>query len=322
MKLRYYHTKVPNFGDDLNAKLWPHFAPDLFDDSTKEAFVGIGTIIGFPCAPQTKLNVFSSGAGNDPLSRWSGLDVTYWCVRGPLSARHLGLAPDIAISDGAVITPLAEGFPRKRVSERGVLIIPHWESLNDPSWNEIARLTGFELLDPRGSPESVIGRIAEARCVLTESLHGAILADTYGVEWAAFATTGNFQISKWLDWAMSCGHKLSVTIVPPPTAQGILKYGRPGAPFGDTIGITEGAAMEEMRRRTSEPKPPRLQDRAKGWIKQTGVMSRFLNMSPERTAQALIDLSSRLTAPSRESTVKTLQERMLDRLEQLRRSAR
>nr|WP_246733471.1 polysaccharide pyruvyl transferase family protein [Methylobacterium sp. BTF04] len=319
--MKYYVSAVPNFGDDLNAALWPHFVPEIFDDSTTEAFIGIGTIIGFPCTPQTRLNVFSTGAGNDPLSRWADLDVTYWCVRGPLSARLLGLSPDHAISDGAVLTPLAKGFPHARAGTSGVLVIPHWQSLNDPGWDEVARLTGFELLDPRGSPETVIARIANAQCVLTESLHGAILADTYGIEWAPFATTGNFQISKWLDWALSCGRDLTINFVPPPSADGIMRHGRPPAPFGHSVVITDGMAMQEMQTRTAEKRTPSLRDQAKGWIKRTGLINRLLDMSPDRTAQSMVALASRVEAASPESTIVRLQERMLARLEQLRRHA-
>lgn len=322
MKLKYYSSDVPNFGDDLNKVLWSSFAPELFDESEVEAFVGIGTIIGFPCSPQTRLNIFSSGAGNDPLDNWSGLEVTFWCVRGPISAHVIGLSKDDVICDGAVLVPLANCFPKARSLDGGVLVIPHWQSLNHPGWDLVARLSGFELLDPRGSPEAVIGRISGAKCVLTESLHGAILADTYGIPWAAFASTGNFQISKWVDWSLTCGHNLMLTIVPPPDAQAIVKYGRPAAPFGTRMFITEEMAMQEMLARTTKGKPPRLRDQAKLWIKETGVLNRFLYLSAERTAQSLIELSSHVVEPSSETIIATLQERMVDRLDRLRRFVR
>ena len=98
MQLVYYRKKVPNFGDDLNAVLWKGLAPDLFDDDPDVGFVGIGTIIGMPCGNLKKLHVFSSGIGNDRPEAWRDKQVEYWCVRGPISTRILGLAEDRAIT--------------------------------------------------------------------------------------------------------------------------------------------------------------------------------------------------------------------------------
>ena len=113
MQLVYYHRKgVPNFGDDLNVVLWKGLAPDLFDDDLKIGFVGIGTIIGMPCGEVQRLHVFSSGIGYDRPEGWRGKQVEYWCVRGPISAHVLGLPEDRAITDGAILTPLVEGFPK------------------------------------------------------------------------------------------------------------------------------------------------------------------------------------------------------------------
>lgn len=325
MRLSYYHGKVPNFGDDLNAVLWPALAPDLFDQSETEAFVGIGTIIGFRGATYPRLHVFSSGAGNDPLSRWAGQQVTYWCVRGPITAALLGLEPDRALCDGAILSPLASPiFPAARTGAGEILVIPHWQTLNDPGWDAVAELTGFALLDPRAPPEVVIARIAGARLVLTESLHGAILADTYGVPWTAFATSGNFQPSKWLDWTRSLGRGFELTIVPPPSSTGLLRYGRPMGRIGSTATITDTMALHDMRGRTAEPKPPATNTtaRIKAWLKGSGLLNRFYDMSPARTAEALTKLVGEIREPSSQETITRLQTRMLERLDQLRRAAR
>ncbi|MBA9071104.1 succinoglycan biosynthesis protein ExoV [Methylobacterium sp. RAS18] len=329
MRLTYYHGRVPNFGDDLNGVLWPALRPDLFDESETVAFVGIGTIIGFPCAPYRQLNVFSSGAGNDPLGRWADRDVTFWCVRGPITAALLGLEADRALCDGAILAPLVPSrFPAAHHDSGEILLIPHWQTLDDPGWEEAARLAGYVLLDPRGSPEAVIGRIARARMVLTESLHGAILADTYGVPWAAFATSGNFQASKWLDWTRSLGRGFEFTIVPPPSATGFLRYGRPMAAIGTSVSVTDAIAMRDMRGRTEQAARPavtakaRVKARVKAWVKRSGLLNRFYDMSPARTAEALTGLARAVRQPSTPGTITQLQTRMMERLDQVGRGGR
>jgi hypothetical protein len=249
-------------------------------------------------------------------------------VRGPLSARLLGLPPETAIADGAVLAPLCDALPAKggQATRRGV-IIPHWKTLDYPGWDEVARLTGHDLLDPRGDPIAVISRIADADFVLTESLHGAILADLYGVPWGGFATTANFLPAKWLDWALSCGRDLHLTAVPPPTALPLLVQGRPSARFGDQFTVDAEQAFAALRSQTSgPPRPPTMMQRGKALLK-TGAVSQALIVrsglipaSPERTAEALGRLATRLETPTAPAVIARQQDRMLSRLEAFRRA--
>lgn len=323
MQLAYFRGSVSNFGDDINAVLWPTLAPNLFDENGTTGFVGIGTIIGRPFNEFRRLHVFSSGAGNDSIERWADREVTYWCVRGPISAAFLGVDPDRALSDGAILAPtIPHLFPAKKTGGDKVLVIPHWQSLEDSGWAEAVRLAGFELLDPRGSPESVIASIADARLVLTESLHGAIMADTYGVPWAAFVTSGNFQISKWLDWTRSVGRSFHATVLPPPSTPGFLRHGRPMAPLGTRVSMTDDEALASMRGRADTAMThANLISKLKARLVSTGLLNGLYRFSPARTAEALTKLAGQTTEPSAPATIERLQSRMLNRLDQFRRDA-
>jgi succinoglycan biosynthesis protein ExoV len=320
MRLVYFRKSVPNFGDDLNALLWPALMPRLFDDDPASAFLGIGTIIGMPVDEHARLHVFSSGAGYDGLANWAGRDVRYRCVRGPLSARLLGLEPEAALSDGAILTPLAEGFPSAAGGGGETLVIPHYETIARPGWPEAASLCGFGLVDPRGAPGDIVARIAGARLVLTESLHGAIIADTYGVPWIAFATSKNFGPTKWVDWRQSLGEEFQFTVVPPPDARHVLDFGRAPWPIGAEVSMDAEAAMAAFRARVAPaaaPGPPRggLRQRLKSLARASALARRLLGFSVERTAAALTMLA--LTArPSGSSAAKRaeIQQRMLERL--------
>ena len=70
MKLVYFRGKQPNFGDDLNAVLWPRLLPGLFDETGAEGFLGIGTLIGMATPGCLRLHVFSTGAGYDAVETW------------------------------------------------------------------------------------------------------------------------------------------------------------------------------------------------------------------------------------------------------------
>jgi succinoglycan biosynthesis protein ExoV len=312
---------VPNFGDDLNAVLWPALAPGLFDDDPEVGFVGIGTIIGMPCGGLRRLHVFSTGIGNDRPEAWRGKQVEYWCVRGPISARMLDLPADRAITDGAILTPLVEGFPQAATDTGGTLVIPHFQTLDHPGWPEVAKLTGYELLDPRADPRSVIARIAAAKLVLTESLHGAILADVYGIPWIAFATSKNFGVTKWVDWTHSLGLEFDLAMIPPPDPGPVLAFGRPPAPFGQTRRFDLEGAFAHFDDRVL-PDPVTLKSRLKGLVRRLPLIRPFLGFSAARTAAALERLARGAPVLSAEPVRHELRDRMLERFAALQAAAR
>lgn len=315
MRLVYYKKSTPNFGDDLNGDLWPSLVPDYFNAAAETGFVGIGTIIGMPVTGIQRLHVFSSGAGYDRPEAWRDLEVTYECVRGPVSARLLGLADRIALTDGAILTPLAEGFPQRAAAGSTTLVIPHFQSLAHPGWAEAVHLAGYELLDPRGAPKEVIRRIAGARLVLTESLHGAILADTYGVPWVAFATSGNFGATKWVDWCLSLGMQCRFTMVPPPDASLLLAFGRGPWAMGTRVEPEAGSALSQFEVRMAPSRPSRLKAGLKAVLAAAPALRRvLLGFHPARTAQALTDLAAGPVEGSSEVRRNLLRDEMLERL--------
>jgi len=325
MKLVYYKRDVPNFGDDLNGVLWPALAPELFSDPKPQddGFVGIGTIIGMDPGPTRRLHVFSSGIGNDPVDNWRDLDVTYWCVRGPISAQTLGLEPSRALSDGALLTPFVEGFPKTATGEGGVLVIPHFQSITHGGWEKACALAGFELVDPRGSPREIVARIASAKVVLTESLHGAVFADLYGVPWHAFAPSRHFGVTKWVDWLAGLGRDLELTLVPAPDPRLVFAYGRRNEPLGSRLRFTVDQAMEELDARIApdvKPSAPKAALKRLG-AQVPGLTGALLGFTPERTAEALTRLAVQGMEPTPRALIERLQEQMMERFGAFREAA-
>lgn len=319
MKLIYHVNEVPNFGDDLNVLLWPAIAPDLFaDEADGLGFLGIGTIVGKQIPDVDTLHVFSSGAGYDHAA-FPVPNVKVHCVRGPLTARLLGLPEDRALTDGAILTPLViEAGPKSGKT----LVIPHWQSLMgcEAAWQEACDLAGFHLCSPIQEVGKVIAEIAAADYVITESLHGAILADTYGVPWAAWACSGNFSDFKWLDWLKSLNLKYQVHKLTPPSSVVPLNLGRRQAvsiedleqSFREHVSDTEAAGQE-----VNAPNP--LKTGLKRVFYKSGMSSLFGLNGIARTARELRDIARADNFQlSDEGTRATLRSEMLSRLDDLR----
>lgn len=209
MKLFYYHTKVPskNFGDEINPWLWPRLMP-VFDDCRKSVFIGIGTVLNGDTPDWIKQAdhaiFFSTGAGYGrelrlkPQRNWR-----IYCVRGPLSAKRLKLDKSLAIADGAVL--LKRFFSPVPTEERTyrVSYMPHFRHGN-PTWLKTAcRSVGIHYIDPAGNVEHVISEISNSRLLISEAMHGAIMADTLRVPWLPVRTHPKILPFKWLDWCAS-----------------------------------------------------------------------------------------------------------------------
>ena len=199
--MQLWHCVNRNFGDALNPWLWSRLLPGFFDRDPSTIFVGIGTILDdrVPAGP-AKL-VFSSGTGygSPPVvdDRWR-----FSCVRGPLSAEALGLPPDRAVTDGAALLPLVYRgvVPHRR---RGIAFMPHHVSKRHYDWRPICRRLGMTYLDPDAPVARLLDHIAGAEQVLTEAMHGAIVADTLRVPWVAVSIYDHINAFKWDDWCRS-----------------------------------------------------------------------------------------------------------------------
>jgi succinoglycan biosynthesis protein ExoV len=201
MKLHYYKGRSPNFGDELNPMLWPQLIPDVLAQAPDALFLGIGTLLrnGFP-ATRRKV-VFGTGAGySRSLPRLdSNWDI--YCVRGPLTAQALGLAPRMAITDPAVL--LAQLYTQPAEPRHRVSFMPHHESQNLGDWRPICQELGIHYIDPADDPGAVIADIRGSSMLIAEAMHGAIVADTFRVPWVPVVCYDHILDFKWQDWCQS-----------------------------------------------------------------------------------------------------------------------
>ena len=208
----YYHDdEHNNFGDELNRWIWPQVIPhDILHADTDATVYGIGTVLhsGIQKRPHKVLLGAGAGYGEPP-----DINDTYTvhCVRGPLTARRLGLGAEKACVDPAIL--VSDLFSYEGSKKYDYSYMPHYHQAitNGEEWRRICDKANIHYIDPRlqegRSFEDVLTEIAQTKTLLSEAMHGAIVADALRVPWIAVRTTNSILAFKWKDWAASLNMK-------------------------------------------------------------------------------------------------------------------
>lgn len=111
-------------------------------------------------------------------------DMRFLALRGELSRRNVermtGKTFDIPTGDAGILADrLLDGLPEKRY-ELG--IIPHICDLKDEAAAQLAeKYENALLINVKDEPLEVVSQIAQCRYILSSSLHGLIVADSFNV---------------------------------------------------------------------------------------------------------------------------------------------
>jgi len=199
MQMYYYKGPSPNFGDELNAWMWPRLLPDFFDGRANEIFLGIGSIL-FDFHPQhSRKIVFGAGYGGYTAPPRIDDSWDFYFVRGPLTARAIGVDEKLGVGDAAILLrSCIEERPAKRYKAS---FMPHWESTFDGDWRAACAAAHLHYIDPCAPVETVLDEILASELVVTEAMHGAIVSDALRVPWVAARPIQRQHHLKWQDWA-------------------------------------------------------------------------------------------------------------------------
>jgi succinoglycan biosynthesis protein ExoV len=207
--MKLYYCKYPdnrqNFGDALNPWLWEQLLPGILDDDPSSAFVGIGTLINDALprrTPNAKYRaIFSSGVGYGKAL--PSIDNSYkiYCLRGPISAKILGVSPDLAVADGALLlNKLIDLNPVPKQYKFSYM--PHYDFAGD-GWEQVCKKLGFGYISPSWKIEDILISIRQTEVLVSEAMHGAIVADALRIPWISVKTHPSILALKWQDYCAS-----------------------------------------------------------------------------------------------------------------------
>ncbi|KZZ60855.1 hypothetical protein A3762_15100 [Oleiphilus sp. HI0125] len=215
MRIEYCKVEDLNFGDDLNVWLWPKLIPECLVVKDKTALLGIGTILNqrtfdTKLAGVEKAFIFGSGcAGEQPIipDHWRVL-----CVRGPKTAEAVGLDSTLAVADPAYLLRAVEMSEVEKQYSIGFM--PHHRSERDLDWKRVCDAAGIRFVSAKQPVEDAVREIRSCDLLLTEAMHGAIVADAFRVPWVPVFYNPTVSHFKWQDFAASMQIDLKPVYLP------------------------------------------------------------------------------------------------------------
>lgn len=112
--------------------------------------IGIGSLLSRNLdLVQGRKIVFGTSSGYSSLpspeqaDKWS-----IYCVRGPLTARLLGLDPARSITDGTWLINQVPEYAQIPTTRHGTVFIPHWTSAKFGVWEPLCERASIRYIDP------------------------------------------------------------------------------------------------------------------------------------------------------------------------------
>ncbi len=179
-----------NFGDEMTPMVVSRVlgVPVQWSPTSRARLLAVGSILEF-YAKRSAVGAAVWGTGlrsgdlsDDARARLLGSVGKIIAVRGPLTRHALGLADDHPIGDPGVLAPAI--VSQQARTRSGRLYLPHfrsWATADGRRHLALASSHGWEIVPPAAPPEVVLERIAHADFVLSSSLHGIVVAHSYGV---------------------------------------------------------------------------------------------------------------------------------------------
>jgi hypothetical protein len=223
MDLCYFKAKNGNFGDDLNPYILNHFIPNFESYSNDIVIFLIGTVLHDDFVGIRNIQNFEKkqkivlGAGVRYINMPIKIDKT-WTVRflrGPLSSLSLKNNTTTFITDPAYLIRELPFFKNKTSDKKyKTSLMPHIFSLNKVDWKRLCKIYGVNFIDPSGNNiDFILNEINQSEFLITEAMHGAIVADALRVPWKRFKYSSYINESemvsefKWSDWLFSMNLK-------------------------------------------------------------------------------------------------------------------
>lgn len=201
--IKMYYSKLQNMGDCLNELILEQcFGCEAERRSFLEGEIcGIGSCLGqytLHGTPLMKLqqwlngirrpHVYVWGTGfinhSDAEGHFFKKKMEFLAVRGELTRKNVermtGKKLDIPMADAGILaSELLLKMPKKRYE---VGIVPHICDLKDPAVEELlSKYENAKLINVKDDPLQVVKEIAQCETIISSSLHGLIVADSFHI---------------------------------------------------------------------------------------------------------------------------------------------
>lgn len=230
VRLTYFQPgTTQNFGDELNAFIWPRLLPPGFLDADESnLLIGFGSILYDSYPASAAKHILGAGYGGyRPAPDLADGSWNVVFVRGPRTASFLKLPQDSWITDGAVLLREAGDLPAP-TPHVGVAFIPHFHNMRLGHWQDICQEAGVTLIDPRKPVRDILADMLGARLILAEAMHGAVIADSLRIPWVPMRPLGRIHHMKWSDWTDSLELPLRWTQLESSCLQEYIHHALPG----------------------------------------------------------------------------------------------
>lgn len=151
-----------------------------------------------------------------------------YCVRGPLTARLLKLDEKLAITDAAVL--VRKVAPLQASDANQISFMPIHRTALATDYKEICEQLSFQYIDPCEGVKSVLEKLRCTKVLISEALHGAIVADALRIPWIPVVSNPTVLRFKWEDYCLSLGMPYNPTRILP-----VWNYKKMVAHFGSAI---------------------------------------------------------------------------------------
>ena len=187
----YWWDGMYNFGDWVGpwlvSKLSGRAVQNVRGKGAEKALYGVGSVLQMISPNHKQVSVWGSGLMNDDLSKFqSGTQNTknlirISAVRGQYTYNaltHAGIDVDNTFGDPAILMP--KYYSPKLINQTKISIVPHFKHYALFK-ADVANV--FDILDVRADLTEVINQIVNSKICLSTSLHGVIIAQSYGIPW-------------------------------------------------------------------------------------------------------------------------------------------
>lgn len=183
IKVWYWRSEIINFGDELT--------PDIIQSLFKKKVIrlevdeadlfAVGSIIEVTNRPRNKKAYVWGSGFIEEGSNISNSNLIFLAARGYLTRERLPRKyKNIPVGDPGLLSNLIYKKSSHKTDKIG--IIPHYVDEDNRVLEKAKKLPDiYKIISVRSTPKDVARQITECRVVLSSSLHGLIVADSFGV---------------------------------------------------------------------------------------------------------------------------------------------